>query len=57
MALPRNHGTTDASRWGILSGGSRPRGGGSSKGALQVVSSMQKSEQLRRPIGRLRGEP
>ena len=44
MALPRNHGTTDASRWGILSGGSRPRGGGSSKGALQVVSSTQSSK-------------
>ena len=57
MALPRNHGTTDASRWGILSGGSRHRGGGSSKGALHVVSSMQSSEHERRPIGRLRGKP
>ena len=56
MALPRNHGTTDASRWGILSGGSRPRGGGS-KGALQVVSSLQSSKHERRPIGRLRGKP
>ena len=57
MALPRNHGTTDASRWGILSGGSRPRGGGSSKGALQVVSSTQSSKHERRPIGRPRGKP
>ena len=57
MALPRNHGTTDASRWGILSGGSRPRGGGSSKGALQVVSSTQSSKHERRPIGRVRGKP
>ena len=57
MALPRNHGTTDASRWGILSGGSRPRGRGSSKGALHVVSRMQSSEHERRPTGRLRGKP
>ena len=57
MALPRNHGTTDASRWGILSGGSRPRGRGSSKGALHVVSCMQSSEHERRPTGRLRGKP
>ena len=57
MVLPRNHGTTDASRWGILSGGSRPRGGGSSKGALQVVSSTQSSKHERRSTGRLRGEP
>ena len=57
MALPGNHGTNDANRWGILSGGSRPRGGGSSKGALQVVSSLQSSKHERRPIGRLRGKP